>query len=205
MKRSVVCIGTGPSLTKEQVQAARERWPLYVCNDAFLLAPDARLLFACNWQWWDARWERVKDLPAEKWTTRKESAQKYGINYIAEVNEPGLSTDPGVLHHGHSSGYQLLGMAYRAGFERIILLGYDMRYAPDYDGRQREIGSGPRHFFGEYEPSLQHWPSVSVRLGIHDELVALYESVARQGLVEVVNCTPDSALTCFPRASIESL
>jgi hypothetical protein len=37
---------------------------------SFLLAPDAALLHACNWQWWDARWEQVKHLPCDKWTTR---------------------------------------------------------------------------------------------------------------------------------------
>jgi hypothetical protein len=118
------------------------------------------------------------------------------------VNLPGLSTDPNVLHHGHSSGFQLVGMAYRAGFHRIILLGYDMKFAPDYDGRQQMVGGGPRHFFGEYERELQHWPSVKVKGGVHVELCELYRSVAEQGLVEIINCTPDSALDCFPRRSI---
>lgn len=145
----------------------------------------------------------MKDLPAEKWTTRKESAEKYGIHWIDEVNRPGLSQDPALLHHGHSSGYQLLGMAYRAGAERIVLLGYDLQFAPDYDGKAKRIGSGPRHFFGEYEPALQHWPSVKIQHGRHVELIGLYESVARQGLVEIINCTPGSALTCFPTADID--
>lgn len=187
------------------MQVARARdWPLFVCNDAIRLAPDADLLFACNYQWWDARWPEVKDLPAEKWTSRPESAAKYGINWIAEVNRPGLSTDPAVLHHGHSSGYQLLGMAYRAGAERIVLLGYDLTFAADYDGRAKRIGSSPRHFFGEYEPALQHWPSVKVQQGIHVELLDLYRSVAKQGLVEIVNCS-GGALDCFPRMPIEDV
>lgn len=189
------------------MEVARARdWPLFVCNDAIRLAPDAALLFACNYQWWDARWPEVKDLSAEKWTSRSESAAKYGINWIAEVNKPGLSTDPNLLHHGHSSGYQLVGMAYRAGAERIVLLGYDLKFAPDYDGKAKRIGCGPRHFFGEYrERELQHWPSVKVRAGIHVELLGLYRSVAKQGLVEIVNCTPGSALDCFPRMDIRDV
>ena len=187
------------------MQVARARdWPLFVCNDAIRLAPDAALLFACNWQWWDARWPEVKDLPAEKWTSRSESAAKYGINWIAEVNRPGLSTDPAVLHHGHSSGYQLLGMAYRAGAERIVLIGYDLTFAADYDGRAKRIGSSPRHFFGEYPPALQHWPSARVQAGIHVELLDLYRSVAKQGLVEIVNCS-GGVMDCFPRTSIDDV
>lgn len=192
-------------MTPAQIQCARERgWPIFVANDAFRLAPDAALLFACNWQWWDARWDQVKDLPAEKWTTRKESAEKYGIRWIAEANRPGLSTDPAVLHHGHSSGYQLLGMAYRAGATRIVLVGYDMTFAPDYDGAAHRIGSSPRHFFGEYEPELQHWPRVQVRNGVHVELLGLYRSVADQGAVEIINCS-GGVLECFPRMDINNV
>jgi hypothetical protein len=188
------------------VQAARSRgWSLYVCNDAYKLAPDAELIHACNYGWWASRHQAVKDLPAEKWTTNGKAAAEFGINWIAEVNKHGLSTDDNVLHHGHSSGYQLLGMAYRNGAQRVILLGYDMKFAPDYDGTIRKIGSGPRHFFGEYEKVLQHWPSVKVRGGVHVELLDLYRSVAKQGLVEIINCTPDSALDCFPRCSIGSM
>jgi hypothetical protein len=192
-------------LTPERVQAARKRgWPLFVCNDAFRLAPDASLIHACNWQWWDARWPEVKDLPAEKWTTRRESAAKYGIHYIAERNAPGLSTDPNVLHHGHSSGYQLLGMAYRAGAERVVLIGYDLKFAPDYDGKARQAGSGPRHFFGEYEPALQHWPSARVLGGVHVELIELYRSVAEQGLMDVIDSS-FGALDCFERCEVRDV
>ena len=177
---------------------------MFACNDAIRLAPDAALLHACNYQWWDERWDTVKSLPCEKWTTRKESADKYGILWIDEVNRPGLSTDPNVLHHGHSSGYQLVGQAYRCGARRIVLLGYDMKFAPDYDGRNHRAGSAPRHFFGEYEPALQHWPSVKVQNGVHVELLDLYRSVAKQGLVEIIDCS-NGALDCFPKVDIADL
>lgn len=193
-------------MRQEQIQAARSKgFRLFACNDAFRLAPDAALLHGCNYGWWSRRWVQVKALPAEKWTTNDKAAAEFGINWIAEVNKPGLSTDPNLLHHGHSSGYQLVGMAYRAGADRIVLLGYDMKFAPDYDGKTKRIGSGPRHFFGEYERELQHWPSVRVQAGVHVELLDLYRSVAKQGLVEIVNCTPGSALDCFPRMDISDV
>lgn len=110
-----------------------------------------------------------------------------------------------MIHHGHGSGFSLLNLAYLMGAERIVLLGYDMKYAPDYDGRTKEIGSAPRHYFGEYPEALQHWPSVQVKAGVHVELVELYRSVARQGLVEILNASPDSAIDCFPKVSIDAL
>jgi hypothetical protein len=44
---------------------------------------------------------------------------------------------------------------------------------------------------------------VKIQHGRHVELIGLYESVAKQGLVEIINCTPGSALTCFPTADID--
>lgn len=165
------------------------------------------MLHGCNWQWWHRRWDVVKDLPAEKWTTNRQAADTYGINWIDQKPGfgEGLSTDPSYLYHGHGSGFQLLGMAYRARPERIVLLGYDLKYAPDYDGRNRQIGSSPRHFFGEYEPELGHWPSKMIERGVHIELVGLYTSVAEQNPCQIINCTPDTALECFQRADIDDL
>jgi hypothetical protein len=52
---------------------------------------------------------------------------------------------------------------------------------------------------------MQHWPKMSVKQGVHVELLELYRSVAQQGLVEIVNCTPGSAIDCFPSYHIEEL
>jgi hypothetical protein len=135
-----------------------------------------------------------------------EAAGRYGLNWIAEKNARGLSADPSVIHHGHGGGYSMVNLAYLMGAERIVLLGYDLAYAPDYDGRNQQVGSKPRHYFGEYPERLQHWPSVKVKQGVHVELLDLYQSVADQRLVEIVNCTgPNSALKCFPQVEIDAL
>lgn len=202
---TVICIATGPSLTQSQVDVARGKGRLFICNNAFLLAPDAELLYACNGEWWDFYWPEVRALPAEKWTVNADAARRYGVNWIDEVNQPGLSTNPRVIHHGHGSGYSLVSMAYRAGAKRIVLLGYDCKYAPNYDGYAKEVGSGPRHFFGEYSASMQHWPKLEVKGGVHVGMVELYRSIARQGLVEVLNATPGSAIDCFEKVDIGAL
>ena len=203
--KTVVCIGTGPSLTPEQIVAARRRqFALYACNNAIFMAPDARVLYAVNLAWWDHYHDQIMDFPCSRWTTNKDAASKYGLNWIAEKNAPGLSTDPMVVHHGHGSGYTMVNLAFLQGAERIILLGYDLKYAADYDGKARQVGSSPRHYFGEYPSSMQHWPSVQVKDGVHVELLDLYRSVAEQGAVEILNATPDSAIDCFPRINIHA-
>jgi hypothetical protein len=168
--------------------------------------PDLSLLYACNERWWVHYWTRgLEQYPAEKWTTNKVAADKFSLNWIAEKFDYGLSTNPRIVHHGHGSGYTMLNLAYLMGASRIVLLGYDCKYAPDYDGREKKVGSSPRHYFGEYPGALLHWPTISVKDGVHVELVGLYASVAMQNLVEIVNCTPGSAIDCFPRADIEQL
>lgn len=201
--KTIVCIGTGPSLDARQVEAARDIGDLYVCNDAYKLAPDAALIHACNKEWWDVRWGEVFDLSSRKTTIFRETADRYGIEYVPGRWFDGLSEAPAVSY-GHSAGFQLLNLAYHAKPDRILLLGYDMRYAEDYDGKNKRIGSTPRHFFGEYPKELQHWPSAQVKAGVHVELVGLYRAVAKQNLVEIINCTPGSALDCFQMADIHA-
>lgn len=204
--KTIVCIGTGPSLTLEQIDVARQKgFTLYGCNKVFEIVPDLALLYACNEGFWVHYWDAIKDHPCEKWTTNKEAARKFKLNWIAEKNKPGLSADSTYLHHGHGSGHSLLNLAYLKGAERIVLLGYDMKYAPDYDGKNMKVGSQPRHYFGEYPSALQHWPYFSIKKGIHEEMLSLYRAIAEQNRVEIVNCTPDSALDCFPKLNIEVL
>lgn len=195
MREDIVCIGTGPSLTPEQIDVARQKGlRLFGCNNVFQIVPDLELLYACNAAWWDTYHVEVKDHPAEKWTTNLEAARKYGINWMGERWGIGLCRDPKVIHHGHGSGYSLVGMAHKMGAKRIFLLGYDLKYPENYDGKSQRIGDGQRHYFGEYPTHLQHWPSAKVRKGVHVELVDLYRSIHEQGLVEIINCSPGSAL-----------
>ncbi len=195
----------------QQVEAARRKgFVLFGCNRVWQDVPDLSLLYGCNEAWWHHSWcDALFYYPAQKWTTNKAAADKFGLNWIAERDAKGLSTDPRIVHHGHGSGYTMLNLAFLMGAARILLLGYDCRYAPDYDGREKVKGSSPRHYWkengGEYHSSLQHWPSFSVKNGVHVEMVKLYASVAMQNAVEIVNCTPNSAIECFPRCDVESL
>jgi hypothetical protein len=201
--RTVVCIGTGPSLTMAQVETARRKgFVLTGCNNVALDVPDLAVLYGCNYEWWVAYWEIVKDHPAQKWSSNKEASERFGVNWIAEKDASGLSSDPRVIHHGHGSGYSLLNLVYLMGADRIVLLGYDQKYDPAYHGRDRIIGPTPRHYFGEYPPQLQHWPSVHVKHGVHVDLVRRYGEIAIAGPVEIINCTPGSAIECFPMMEI---
>lgn len=180
---------------------------LFGCNRVWEIVPDLAVLYACNEEFWSHYWcDQLLSHPAHKWTTNRVAARKFNLNLVAEKSAKGLSSTSTVIHHGHGSGYSLINLAYLMGASRIILLGYDLRYAADYDGSEKRVGSTPRHYFGEYPSALMHWPKTHVKDGVHVELLDLYRSVAKQGLIEIVNCTgQNSALDCFPRMDIDAV
>lgn len=85
-----------------------------------------------------------------------------------------------------NSGVLALECAKREGATKIILLGFDMQ------------GS---HFFGKYTNGLRN-TTPNQRQQHHKQ----YEQWARSNkAISVVNCTPNSALACFPKASLEEV
>jgi hypothetical protein len=211
--RTAVILATGPSLTPEVLKAARRgqelgAWSVFGMNHVWRDFHTLDVFLACNPEYYASQWELgLKHHKAEKWTWDRETAERYGLRFIPGKWADGFSKDTSCIHYGHSSGFQLPQIAYHAGFRRLLLCGYDMRYAKDYDGRNQRIGSSPRHYFGEYgDAALNHWPSVKVKDGVHVELIEQFEAVKRMNPeVEIVNCSPGSAMTCFPMATLQEL
>lgn len=184
-----VVIGTGPSLTQEQVDLA-SRYRTFGANRAFEFGVD--VLHGCNYQFWDHYWPQIRELPCHKWTTRPELDGKYpGLNYIEERWIPGLSVDKSYIAAHHGTGPQLVNLAYHYGCEAILLIGWDMRH------------KGRRHYFGEYPDPCYH---ITRNLGPDGELTGLIremETIRPEDYgIEIVNCTPGSAMTCFPMGDL---
>lgn len=212
-KKTAVILATGPSLTLEVLAAAHEGqkrglWAVFGMNHVWRDFKALDGFLACNPEYYEINWQRgLMNLPCPKWTWDQKTASRFDINYIEGKWADGFSKDPKVLHYGHSSGFQLPQIAYHLGYRRLLLCGYDMKYAPDYDGKNKRIGSSPRHYFGEYKDAiLNHWPSVKVKDGVHIELIEQFEKVKRINPdVEIINCSPGSAMTCFEMATLTEL
>lgn len=194
-----IVVGTGPSITHadlEQIRAARhaDQVRVFAANRAWEFVP-ADVIHGCNFQFWDHWWPALKNHPADKWTTRPELRGKYpGLEYIAERWEPGLSSDPTWIAAHHGTGPQLVNIAYLYGCSRILLVGWDMRFHGKQDNRTYER----RRYLGEDDLTLQHWP----RTGPAGELTGLIAEMetitpAEYGIA-IINCTPASAMRCFP-------
>jgi hypothetical protein len=106
---TVVCVGSGPSLTAEDLTYCVGRAKIIAVKDVVRLVPTADALYACGAdrsQWWqrygpDLQWftglRYTLDPAADPWAE------------VLEATGPeGLETDPTGLRTGHNSGYQAM-------------------------------------------------------------------------------------------------
>lgn len=206
---SCLILGSGPSLTQADVDFARAHVDVTIAvNDAYLLAADAECLYAGDVHWW--KWHEGASKPHVH-NHRKYPAftGRYKATIVtmmrseyADVHsfrpgpQTGLSLKPTVLNRGYNSVYQSVNLAVHFGATRILLLGVDMQQGQRYsNGAMRPS----EHFFGSH-PAGQHAPYTQC-LAAFATLVA---PLAKLG-VELVNCTPGSALTCFPMMPLREL
>lgn len=202
-----IVLGTGPSVTPEVIRLLNvTKLPIYGCNNAYQIAPLTALL-ACNPDWWNYYWPRDESLrngDFERWTWDRPTADKYGLSYIRGEWGDGLSVDPNVIHYGHSSGYQLINLAYHYGIREMVLIGYDLRYPAGYNGT-KQVPGGDRHYFGEYPEKLQHWTQLNIGgQGEINGLLKCYRTIKPEDYgLRIVNCSPDSALNFFETGDLE--
>ena len=99
----------------------------------------------------------------------------HNVRHVERVKVPGyVAVNSGVLG---------LECAKRNGATRVMLLGFDMHGT---------------HYFGPYRNGLTNTSEAKRRM--HLTQYARWRR-ANPG-IEVINCTPGSALTCFPKASL---
>lgn len=101
--------------------------------------------------------------------------------------EKGLSGARDRITYGGNSGHQAIHLAYNLGASRILLLGYDF--------------GGQGHWFGDHPQPLFSGHNFDMWL---TEMAYLAQALAGKG-VEVINCSRESAITCFPRKTIAEI
>lgn len=189
---TVLVMGSGPSLNQAAVDLARPYVDAVIAvNDSYKLAPDATVLYAADSKWWG--WHKgcveahtVGSVKYPAFTGRIKYAMAktpwYPEVQVLRRGPPtGLSLDPATVALGHNGVYQSINVAVHLGATRVVLLGVDMQGG---------------HFFGHHPD--QSGPPFSLCL---QRFATLVDPLKAAG-VEVVNCSPKSALKVFPQASL---
>lgn len=182
-----VLIGGGPSLTPADVDAVRGRARVIAINESVRLAPWADVLWASDRKWIDWN-DGVPNFKGLKFSIEsRDTTTRSDWTVLKNTGFLGLETEPKALRTGFNGGYQALGLAYHMGAKRVILLGFDMK--GDANGRC-------------------HWhpPHPDGRVSPYDKFIEAFDSIVqplKDAGVEVINCTPNSALKCFPYQSLQ--
>lgn len=196
--QTVVCIASGPSLTREQVEMVRVAGlRAIVVNDNYLMAPWADLVYFADTKWWT--WQKGKpewaEFKGQKCTifSHGNAVPDASIHVLKNAGggdqHKALSTDPGSIMTGSHSGYQAINIAVLSGAKRIILIGYDCKRGVD----------GKRHWFGNHpDNSEPPYKAIIERFGF-----AMND--ARKLGIEIFNCSTDTAIEAFPKRPLESL
>lgn len=191
---TILCVASGPSLTREDAEFARDKvHATIVTNTTFRLVPWAHIVYAADFIWWEQHLPEIKrmSIPGELWTCSVQAARQYRLNFIrGEVGREGLSRDASRIHTGTNSGYQAIGLAFHLGARRIILLGYDFQRT---NGRSHWHGdhTGKCHNHMDFKLALSRIPRLAIDL-------------QSEG-VEVVNCSRETAIKSFRRSTIQEV
>jgi len=192
--KTAICIASGPSLTKEGVAYCQGKGTVYVIKENYIIAPWADVLYAADGDWWDRYHDQVRHggLPGfagEKWTVNHEAHLKYDLNYVQPKNPLVWSTNPAHVATGGNSGFQAMNLAVLQGAERVILLGYDYGYCERTQGK---------HWWEEEHPRDSRFSNYKKWLEYMDKAAPVIP-------VPVLNATPTSAITCFPKVNLRDV
>jgi len=181
-----ICLGGGPSLTPDVVEQVRGRADVVIAiNNAFAWAPWATALFAADARWW--RWN-TNDPSRPDWRTF--AGQKYTMDRTVPYPDvvrlkmtgmDGIDWEATGVRSGQNSGYAAINLAIHMGATTIALLGYDLQDGP----------TGARNFH------TQHKVDERKKYAQWREHFHRLPSCLEGHGIQVINCTPGSALTCF--------
>lgn len=168
-------------------------------NNAYLIGSWIDVMFFGDCKWYPANADALSKFPGLKLTScarfKKPHEICNGIRFLAWDHEKGfgISTKPDMVAWNLNSGAASVSIAHHLGVKRIILLGFDMKL----DEKKKS------HWHGAYGTSKN--PKMVPHF---QKQMFGFEFIARdaQSLgIEIINASPDSAITHFPKITVKEL
>jgi hypothetical protein len=176
---TVAMLAGGPSLTPAAVEQVRRAGIRTVAiNTSFRLAPWASVLYAADAKWWQHPEHQDALAFAGDKVCAESTARVLGVSWLK----------PKLVRYARHSALNITEFAIDNGVARVLLLGVDL------DVRRLT------HHHGLHPHGLRN-PTA----GRFNNALGAWAQFAKSTEVEILNCNPDSALTCFPRVPLESV
>lgn len=192
---TVIVMATGPSFRRPE---AIGDCKVIAVNDAYKLFPEADILYACDERWWEVNIAQVRETcKAERWSShssRKNHDDKirasklFDLWLVGAQHASSFCLDGSTIHYGGNSGFQAINLALLFGAKRVLMLGFDMML-----DENKNV-----HYFGNHPAPLHTNHNFWEWIGIMNEAAARLPSD-----IEIINCSERTALTCFPRMSLQ--
>jgi hypothetical protein len=200
--KAAAIVASGPSAKLANLSLLRGKMPVLAIKESYELCNWADVVYGCDPAWWKFRaglpkfagtkvsWEGSNLSQYPDIRNIKLDASQDRVFPIEKRQYRMVFDNPGVIGGGGNSGFQAVNMAVQFGAKKLVLIGFDMH---DRSGV---------HFYGRNYWSGANNPDETcfVRWRRHFDRAAA--DLEMQG-VEVINATPNTALTCFRRGTIE--
>jgi hypothetical protein len=184
--QTALVFATGPSLTQLWSPERPLPFPAIAVNDAWRIVPSAQILYATDAAWW-MHHKGVPEFAGLK--VGYHGPGPAGVVWLEGSGEQGYDPRLGYVRHGHGSGYAAAHLAAQLGATRIVLVGFDCKAANNHE-----------HFFGAHPREIRK----AMPFKLWRERLAGLERELQKLHVELVNATPDSALT-LPVIKLEDI
>lgn len=187
---AIFVLASGPSLTEEDAHIANENGKTIVVNTTVKMLPDADVLFAADFKWWERYthlWSAFKGYKVTKNSSRKSRKIDDTVYCIPYRQKGGLSKER--LVFGGNSGQGAISLAYFMGASRIVLLGFDM-----------SVKNGI-HWHGEHEKSSNPDSKKTGRWKRN-----ILEMCKESDIdIEIINASRYTELNAFPKRKLEEV
>ncbi|WP_072017582.1 hypothetical protein [Erwinia typographi] len=174
--KSVIIIGSGPSLCKDDVDlCVSDGRDIVSVNSSWVLSPKCKYVFSGDLNWWNHNYNKLAGY-SSLWTSSFKASKIYSLNYM--VCEAFLT----------NSGAKAIDFAVKIGYEHIVLLGFDCELSE----------RGDTHWHGDHPAGLGN-PTID---SFNKWKLQFRELRIKTPSVEIVNCSRSSSIDAFPRSPL---
>ncbi len=181
--QTVAVLASGPSMSREVADSTREM-PRIAINTTYQLARDADIFYGADALWWREYEDDLRDLPGLKVSIESNRGVHPNCPDFVRVmrwgGNNGFDDRPGYMRSGTNSGCQAVHLAATLGAKKILMFGFDMH---------------GMHWHGKHPMPLAN-PNDHAHRRFIKQFALLAPELKQRG-IEVINCTPGSALECF--------